>query len=158
MTHGPPFWTNRQHWWEQFNSTVTAYHLSETSGSYRARTWPDRMADRDATDCAISLPLWLWEKVSELCSKEQHEKTHPTVFSDVSGMVPTKTASSPAGIVAGVIVSLLLIVLIVVAVIVYKVSHLMKKAQRHQWYIYNRGMEITCHNHVMIVSLDSNTL
>ena len=50
------FLTSRRHWWEWVNSTLTAYHLSETSRSYRARTWMDRLADRDATNCAISPP------------------------------------------------------------------------------------------------------
>ena len=50
------FETSRRHWWERVNSTVTEYHFSETSGLYRAQTWTDRMADRDATDCAIPPP------------------------------------------------------------------------------------------------------
>ena len=50
------FLTSRRHWWEHVNNTVIESHLSETSGSYRARTWMDHVADRDATYCAISPP------------------------------------------------------------------------------------------------------
>ena len=50
------FLISHRHWWERVNSTVPAYHLSETSASYRAPTWMDRVADRDAIDCAVSPP------------------------------------------------------------------------------------------------------
>ena len=51
------FLTSRRHWWERAINTVREFHLSETSGLYRARTWTDHMADRDATDCAIAPPV-----------------------------------------------------------------------------------------------------
>ena len=53
------FLTSRQHWWERVNNTVTEFHLSVTSGSGRPQTQIARLVDRDANDCAISLPLKL---------------------------------------------------------------------------------------------------
>ena len=50
------FLTSRRHWWEQVNSTVIEFHLSNTSGSRRVRTRIARLADRDSNDCAISPP------------------------------------------------------------------------------------------------------
>ena len=50
------FWTSRRHWWEQFNSTLIEFHLSETSGLCRSRTWTAGLTDRDANHCAISPP------------------------------------------------------------------------------------------------------
>ena len=50
------FWTSRRHWWEQVNSTVIEFHLSNTSGSRRVRTRIARLVDRDSNDCSISLP------------------------------------------------------------------------------------------------------
>ena len=50
------FSTSRRHWWERVNNTVIESHLSVTSGSRRARTRIARLVDRDANDCAISLP------------------------------------------------------------------------------------------------------
>ena len=32
-------WTSRQYWWEQFNSILIEFHLSETSGSCRANRY-----------------------------------------------------------------------------------------------------------------------
>ena len=51
------FGTSRRHWWEQVNNTVLESHLSVTSGSSRAQTQTALLTDRDANDCAISLPL-----------------------------------------------------------------------------------------------------
>ena len=45
--------TSCWHWSEQVISTVIEFHLSNTSGSRRARTWIARLVDRD---CAISPP------------------------------------------------------------------------------------------------------
>ena len=45
---------------ESIASTLIEFHLSETSGSYHVRTWTDLVADRDATDCAISPPQHLY--------------------------------------------------------------------------------------------------
>ena len=56
ITHGRPFLTSRRHWWEQVNSTVIEFHLSNTSGSRRARTRIARLVDRDSNNCAISPP------------------------------------------------------------------------------------------------------
>ena len=50
------FWTSRRHWWEQINSTVKEFHLSNTSGSRRAQTWIARLVYRDSNNCAISPP------------------------------------------------------------------------------------------------------
>ena len=55
ITHGRPFLTSRQHWWERVDNTVIEFHPSETSGSSRARTQTARLLDRDANDCAISV-------------------------------------------------------------------------------------------------------
>ena len=49
------FFTSRRHWWERVNSTVIEFHLSNTSGSRRARTRIARLVDRDSNDCDISL-------------------------------------------------------------------------------------------------------
>ena len=54
------FLTSCQHWWEQVNDTVIEFHLSETSGLRRARTWIAGLVDRDANDCAISPPHSKW--------------------------------------------------------------------------------------------------
>ena len=56
ITHGWPFLTSRRHWWERVNNTVIEFHLSNTSGSRRARTWIARLVGRDANDYAIPLP------------------------------------------------------------------------------------------------------
>ena len=50
------FLTSCRHWWEQVNSTVIEFHLSNTSGSRRVQTRITHLVDRDANDCAISLP------------------------------------------------------------------------------------------------------
>ena len=33
------WWTSRKHWWGQVDSMLVEFHLSETNGSYWARTW-----------------------------------------------------------------------------------------------------------------------
>ena len=49
-------WTSRRQWWERVNNTVIEFHPSDTSGSSRERTQAACFIDRDANDCAISLP------------------------------------------------------------------------------------------------------
>ena len=56
ITHGRPFLTSRRHWWEQVSNTVIEFHPSITNGSCRAWTRIARLIDRDANNCAISLP------------------------------------------------------------------------------------------------------
>ena len=51
------WWTSRRHWREQVNNTLIAFHLSETNGSCRSRTWMAHLTDRDANHSAISPPL-----------------------------------------------------------------------------------------------------
>ena len=58
ITHGRPFLTSRQQWWERVNNTVVESHLSVTNGSIRARTWTARLTDRDANDYTTSPPPW----------------------------------------------------------------------------------------------------
>ena len=57
------FLTSRRHWWEQVNSTVIEFHLSNTSGSRQARTRIAHLVNRDANNCAISPPLYIWFNV-----------------------------------------------------------------------------------------------
>ena len=52
------FLTSRRHWWEQVNSTVIEFHLSETSRSRRARTRIARLLDRDA-NCVLEIAFKL---------------------------------------------------------------------------------------------------
>ena len=40
----------------EVHNILLAYHLSETNGSYQARTWTARLTDRDANHYAISPP------------------------------------------------------------------------------------------------------
>ena len=54
------FWTSRRHWWQQVNSSVIEFHLSNTSGSRRERTRIACLVDRDSNHCAISLPQHLY--------------------------------------------------------------------------------------------------
>ena len=62
------FLTSCRHCWEQVNSTVIEFHLSNTSGSRWARTRIARLVDRDANDCAISLPPQIsWKLVRLVC-------------------------------------------------------------------------------------------
>ena len=64
------FLTSCRHWWEQLNSTVIEFHLSETSGSRRAQTRIAHLVDRDANDCAISPPLRMLVKRKQQISSK----------------------------------------------------------------------------------------
>ena len=63
------WWTSLQHWWEQVNSTLIEFHLSETSGSCRAWTRMASFTDRYANHCAICPPptlMWNKKNISEI--------------------------------------------------------------------------------------------
>ena len=66
-------WTSHQHWWEQANSTWVEFHLSETSGPCRARTWTARLTDRGNNHHAISPPPG-WSETNKISRKHVNSK------------------------------------------------------------------------------------